>query len=90
MANETFLSIGYEQNTDRYYADLYVNNVAKEYKYLTNDEAEALNAYLHYLEDDENEVVDVSVAEIMEQIEDGDIILDEESNLYQMLERTRA
>lgn len=90
MANETFLSIRYEEYTDRYYTDLYVNNVAKSHKYLTNHEAEALSAYLHYLHDGKQEIVDVSVAEIVEQIEDGDILLDEESNLYQMLERTRT
>ena len=90
MTTETFLSIRYEEYTDRYYTDLYVNNTAKDHKYLTNHEAEALRPYLHYLDDGKGEVVDVSVSEIMEQIEDGDILLDEESNLYQMLEGIRT
>jgi hypothetical protein len=81
MSDTTFLAVRWDEPCGQYYADLYVNSVCKDDKWLTGDESEALSSYLNYSED----WVHIPVSEILEQIENGDIYLEEDSNLLAML-----
>lgn len=87
MARETFLTVSYDEYTDRYRADMYVNNVYTEGKFLTAHEAEGLSVYLNII-DDGKDHFDIPLQELIDQIDDGDILLDDESNLLQLLQRT--
>jgi hypothetical protein len=82
VSDKTFLSVRWDENYGQYYAELFVNSVCKEDKWLTGDESSELGSYLNYSEDP----VDIPVAEILEQIDSGDILFEEDSNLLAMLE----
>jgi hypothetical protein len=85
MSTETYISIRYDSKTERYLAELFVGITARDWKWLTVDEAEALSSYTQFLDTDED-LRDIPVAEILEQVESGDILLDEESNLLAMIQ----
>ena len=82
MSTTTFLSVRWDESYGQYYAELFVNSVCTEDKWLTGDESSELGSYLNYSE----EPVDIPVAEILEQIDSGDILFEEDSNLLAMLE----
>jgi hypothetical protein len=81
MSDTTFLSVRWDEPCGQYEAQLYKESKLYEGKTLTGDESEALGSYLSYSED----WVNIPVAELIEQIENGDIYLEEDSNLLAML-----
>jgi hypothetical protein len=83
--DNAYVSVSYNKDTWQYYAEIVVGTKVKDDKYLTAHEAEGLDSYLQFLHEGK-ELIDIPVAELWEQIQDGDILLDDDSNLYLMLE----
>jgi hypothetical protein len=81
MSDTTFLSIRWDESCGQYEAQLYKESKLYDHKILTGDESSELGSYLSYSED----WVNIPVAELIEQIESGDILFDEDSNLLAML-----
>jgi hypothetical protein len=82
VSTTTFLSVRWDESYGQYYAELFVDSVCTENKWLTGDESSELGSYLNYSKDP----VDIPVAEIMEKVYSGDILFEEDSNLLAMLE----
>ena len=87
-----FISLRWDEYTQRHYVDLFEDNhrgiaTATKYKWLTAHESDELSPWTTLLENED--IVDVSVAEILEHQDNGDICLDEDSNLLQMLKEAR-
>jgi hypothetical protein len=85
VSAKTFLSVRWDESYGQYYAELFVESVCTDHKWLTGDESTELGSYLNYSEDP----VDIPVAEIMEQVECGDILFEEDSNLLALLEEVK-
>lgn len=83
--DNAYLSVRYNKDTLEYYAEIFVDTKVKESKHLTAHESDELDGYLWRLHEGKD-IVDIPIAELWEQIENGDIFLDEDSNLYLMLE----
>ena len=83
--DNAYLSVRYNKDTWEYHAEIFVDTKFKESKNLTAHEADELDGYLWRLHEGKD-IVDIPIAELWEQIENGDIFLDEDSNLYIMLE----
>lgn len=87
-----FISLRWDDKTARHYIDLFELNergipTATKYKWLTAHESDELHPWTTILEDrDSDAILDISVSEILEHQEDGEICLDEDSNLLQLLE----
>ena len=81
MSDTTFLSVRWDESYGQYEGQLYKNSKLYESKWLTGDESNELGSYLNYSED----WVNIPVSELIEQIESGDILFEEDSNLLEML-----
>jgi len=92
LPKSPFITLTYDEHTWRHHAGLNVINasgvpVAVGYKWLTAHESEELQPWISFLDEaDENSYIDVSVAEILEHQENGDIQLDDESYLLELLQ----
>jgi hypothetical protein len=81
MSDTTFLSVRWDESYGQYEAQLYKKSRLHDHKRLTGDESSELGSYLSYSED----WVNIPVAELIEQIESGDILFEEDSHLLAML-----
>ena len=80
-----YLYATWNEDTLQYYAEIVVHTKVVEHKYLTVNEADALDSWLWRLYDGAKDSVTVPVSELIEHIEDGMIYLDDESYLLDML-----
>lgn len=88
-----FISLRWDDYTQRHYIDLFEANergiaTATKSKWLTAHESEELSPWTLVLEREGliDPIIDVPVSEILEHQDDGEICLDEDSNLLQLLQ----
>jgi hypothetical protein len=90
-----FISLRWDDKTARHYIDLFEDNhrgipTATKYKWLTAHESDELHPWTTILEDkDSDSIIDISVSEILEHQDNGDICLDEDSSLLQLLREAK-